>query len=251
MKKKGCFLALMVCVLAVFPALVLADTIDISYVAVDAGGQESLILGGTAMNGANGVQAMHTQNPVGPLASLITQNAWVYCYELGAYTDFPFNTYNVSALASVMDTGKAALISQLWAQHYDQTWQSSTPIYYGGNYGGFVGGQPADTLENQQALAMNFAIYEIYYDFTGTIASLDLANGVFKADSAGTNPTLAVSTAAGWLGSLVLPENYTGPSAQLLGLTNSNLQDLIVEVPEPATISILAIGALALLRRKK
>ncbi|MHB9070880.1 MAG: PEP-CTERM sorting domain-containing protein [Sedimentisphaerales bacterium] len=239
---------LLVCLLAVFPSFVLADTIDISYVAVDAGGEEWLTLGTTAMNGANGVQAMHTQNPVGPLASLITPNAWIYCYELGAYTDFPFNTYNVSTLASVMAPDKAALISQLWAQHYNSAWQSSTPIYIGGNYGDFVSGQPADTVENQQALAMDFAIYEISYDFDGTMASLDLANGTFKGVSS--NPSVAMSTAISWLSSLVLPANYTGPQAQLLGLTHSGLQDLIVEVPEPATMALLSLGGL-LLRRKK
>ena len=243
-------LTVVVCVLAGFWTGAIADTIQIAYVGVDAGGQESITLNGAAMSGANGVQAMQTKNPVGPLANLIAPNTWAYCYELGASTDFPFNTYSVSTLESIMDFGKASLISQLWAQHYDDTWQASTYIYYGGNQGGWVSGQPADTLENQQALAMNFAIYEIFYDFNGSMTSLDIANGIFKANSAGTNPTAAVSIASGWLSGLVSPGNYTGPKAQLLGLTSSNLQDIIVEVPEPLTLSLLGLGALAMRRKK-
>jgi hypothetical protein len=112
------------CVLTCLSGFTFADTIQLAYVAVDAGGQESLTLNGNAMSGANGVQAMHTQNASGQLASLIGANAWVYCYELGRNTDFPFTNYNVAPLASgfgadVMGADKAALISQLWAQHYN------------------------------------------------------------------------------------------------------------------------------------
>jgi len=241
------FFILIFCIFTIFSGFTFADTIELAYVGVDAGGQESISLNGTAMSGANGVMAMNTKNAVGLLAGLIsTPNAWAYCYELGAYTDFPHYTYTVQPLAQAMDSGKAALIAQLWAQHYQTAWQASTYIYRGGSYGGFAPGEPANTTENQQALAMNFAIYEIFYDFNGTLASLNLNANSFIAKTSGTNPVEAVNIAGQWLSSLLLPQDYTGPQAQLLALTNSSLQDVIVEVPEPATMILLALGSLAL-----
>lgn len=224
-----------------------ADMIDLAYVALEAGGNKNVNLNGTGYSGANGLMAVDTQNPVGPLANLINANTWAYCNDLGQHADFPFATYTVATLETDLGADKAGLISQLWAQNVDPAWMTDTYIYYGGNQGGWQAGQPANTAENQEALAMVLAIYEIRYDFTSSLGDLDLSAGAFKANS--TNPASALSIAQGWLSALVMPADYNGPTAQLLSLTNAKLQDMIVEVPEPASMALLALGSLLLRKR--
>lgn len=234
-------------------ATVISDTIQVAYKGVDAGGEEALRLDGSYLHGANGVQVMQTRNAVGSLAEKLPSTVWAYCTELGQYTDFPFNTYNVVDVNAEFGSVKGNLIRQLWAQHYDKTWETQTYIYYGGNQGGYTSGQPANTPENVKALAFQFALYEIRYDFDETsLSSLSLNAGRFQGDASGTNPSAAVSTAAAWLNSLLLPANYQGPLADLVALKNSSLQDLIVQVPEPTTLGLLALGGVMVtLRRKK
>jgi hypothetical protein len=225
-----------------------ADTIQIAYVGVDAGGYEGVILNGVSQNGPNGVQKFNTQNAVGSLAEQISPQVWGYCYELGQFTDSSYNTYNVVTVDSAMgSTVKADLMRQLWAQHYDDSWQADTFIYVSG----FVSGQPANTPENIAALAFDFAMYEINYDFNGTLSSLNLDADTFKANQGATNPAAAVDMARDWLAGLVMPENYSGPLANLLALSSCTKQDLIVEVPEPASVSLLLLGGLALVRRRR
>ncbi|HBG77222.1 MAG TPA: hypothetical protein DDW84_00020 [Phycisphaerales bacterium] len=233
-------------------AIACVQTIEMSYYAVEAGGQQQVSLNGSTYTGANGLMVMNTKNPIGELSQYIGNHIWAYCYEKDQYSSFSYATFNVKPLAEAINSDKAQLISQLWALHYDHAWQSDTYIYYGGNQGGFVAGQPANTLENQQALAMSFAIYEIIYDFAGSINSLNLSQGNLIANASGTNPSLAVSIAQTWLSNLILPCDYTGPMAQLVSISNGSLQDVITEIPEPATIAILSLGGLlAMWKRRK
>jgi hypothetical protein len=194
---------------------------------------------------------MNTRTPQGPLAKLIPGHIWTYCYELGQNTNFSYVTYKVLSLNTAMDPDRANLIRQFWAQHYDRTWETDTYIYRGGNQGTYPSGQPANTLENQKALAFSFAVYEIYYDFKETLASLSLNAGTFKGTTEGTNPSDAVRLAGDWLQGLKLPGEYTGRLANLLALKNDILQDVIVEVPEPATLIFLVLGGLAFIRRTR
>jgi hypothetical protein len=85
----------------------------------------------------------------------------------------------------------------------------------------------------------------------GLLDSLDLSKGSVIANASGTNPSSAVAIAQGWLSSLVLPCNYTGKMAQLVSLSNNNLQDVITEIPEPATIAVLTLGSLFAIRKRK
>lgn len=226
------------------------NTIEMAYYAVDAGGQESVVHNSYAYNGANGVMVMNTRNPIGPLSNLIGNHIWTYCYDVGTYSSFSYATFDVSMLQDAIGQDKGDLISQLWALHYNHAWQADTYIYYGGSYGGFVSGQPADTTENEQALAFSEAVYEIVYDYSGTISSLNLSSGSFTVNAGSTCPSSAVSIAQGWLNSLVLPSQYSGPKAELVSLADSSLQNVIVEIPEPATMAILSFAVFAYFRRE-
>jgi hypothetical protein len=249
--KRTNLLAGLLFVLTFLSAQAFGCTVEVAYVGLEAGGREGTNLNGEINSGANGLLALKTRNPVGSLAELIDEKSWGYCYELTQYAEFNYRTYNVARLESVTGSCKAELISQLWAQHYDKSWESESYIYYGGNQGGWDSGEPANTQENREALALSFAIYEIIYDFDGSLGSLDLAADCFKAREDRTDPDDSIAIAANWLNSLVLPCDYTGPLAELLSLRNNCNQDFIVEIPEPATICILGLASLMLVKKRK
>lgn len=222
-------------------------TVELSFVGIEAGGSQGNILNGSDESRVNGSMVLQTRNAEGELASLVGEMSWVYCYELTSWADYDYNVYNVGTLASSIGSDKAGLISQLWAQNYDEGWQSGSYIYEQG----WEDGEPADTAENCGALALSFSIYEIIYDYDGTLESLDLSANAYRADAENTNPAGSVAIAESWLNSLLLPENYSGPSAELLSLSNDGHQDFIMAVPEPITLGIMGFGALLLIHRRK
>jgi PEP-CTERM motif len=238
------------CLSALLCTSVFADLneIEMSYEGIDVGGKQGIILNGDNMTFGNGLLAIDTKNPDGKLAELLGERVWGYCYELEQYASYQYNTYQVASLQEAIATDKADLISQLWAQHYDHSWEQSTLI---NAY------DPDNTSENKNALAFSFAIYEIIYDYDGDLGDLDLAVGSLRSRISKTNPSEAVGIAELWLNGLVDPSVYTGPMAQLLSSSHGSRQDFIVEitgpvvVPEPATMTILALGSLALLRKRR
>ncbi|MCC7145989.1 MAG: PEP-CTERM sorting domain-containing protein [Phycisphaeraceae bacterium] len=232
-----------------------ADVIDLAYLYVEAGGTMSATYNGAyygqGYNWANGIQKMATQNPSGALASLISSPTWAVCSEITQDTTFSYTTYSVDLLQNTRGAAKSNMIRQLWGEHYDASWESSTPIYYGGSYGGFVSGQPAATAENQNALSLTYAVLEILYDFDGTLASLNLSSGLFTMSAGSDTVPPTVATVQGWLNSLVLPSQYSNPLPILVEMTSATQQNLITEIPEPASVSLLVLGGLALLGRKR
>lgn len=133
---------------------------------------------------------------------------------------------------------KAEYLSELWGRFFEPNW---------------VGSGPFTCRQNRNAEAFAAAIWEIIYeelpespaDWNVEVDSTfgRLGFKCFGADSA---------TANQWLHTL----DGTGPKADLRALVCDGKQDYITaiptsEMPEPATMALLGLGSLILLRKRR
>lgn len=138
----------------------------------------------------------------------------------------------VSYTGSTLGTTKSNYLRELWARYYDPAWVQSVP---GTHYG-------------REAAAFAAAVWEIVYEDVPTSS----ARWDVTADgTSGLGGFLAqnvdAATANRWLQSL---DGY-GPKADLRVFMNAGAQNYLVAVPEPATLALLGLGGLALIRRRR
>jgi hypothetical protein len=124
---------------------------------------------------------------------------------------------------SPMGTTKANYIRELWGRDFDASW---------------VSGQ-----NKQMAEAFNVAIFEILYE---TDLTWDVTSGAGFHVGADVEQAAIANT---WLNQLNGNTSYFANN--LVAMSTTSGQDYVVQTPEPATLSLLAIGAAALLRRRK
>ncbi len=223
-------------------------TADIVHTGYGASGQLNVWGGGlygTSVGG--GVYMLNKTNgtgegnywPNGPLGG--------FCIELSEWAPKKTSTYNVVALedsplptyflGSYIGPVKAEYLSELWGRFFNPSW---------------VGIGPFSLQQKRNAEAFAAAVWEIIYEDlpdspSGWNVTKDNTVGIrgFRCTNADT------TTANNWLHSL----DGTGPKVELRALVYDGKQDYITAIPtgipEPATICLLSLGALSLVRRKR
>lgn len=133
-------------------------------------------------------------------------------------------------LGGSMGQEKAALLAELWGRFYDSSWLTD------GSY---------TAAQNNAAEAFQLCVWEIICeDFGATLdISVDGTVGELGFMAANTDTLLANSMLAALDG--------TGPTAELVIVSNGCYQDFITEVPEPATFAILGFGFAVLAGRRR
>jgi hypothetical protein len=138
----------------------------------------------------------------------------------------------VSYTGGTLGTTKSNYLRELWARYYDPTWSRSG----------------AGTQYNNEAAAFAAAVWEIVYE---DVPSSSARWDVTADGTSGLGGFLALNvdsaTANRWLQSL----DGCGPKADLQVFTNAGAQNYLVAVPEPATLALLGLGGLALIRRRR
>jgi hypothetical protein len=210
--------------------------------------------GGTYYTGIYSWDAIPLNDPLhDPCGFLSAQiPGWGFCIEL---TQGPFNgVHNIIALedaplpaglyGSPMGPIKANYIRELWDKYADTNWPTNIAL------------DPTNT-QRKYAETFSACIWEIIYEPNTGAAAWDVT----------TNPTgqgfratgINATTANTWLDSLTgaAPSDDTMMHLVAISPQNGhNGQDYLVYLngpglPEPATICLLGLGALSLIRRKK
>ena len=121
-----------------------------------------------------------------------------------------------------MGMTKANYIRELWGRDFDPAW--------------------ATGANTQMAEAFNACIWEIIYE-TDPVWDVTSGTGFYATGIE------QAATANLWLSQLNGDTNYFANN--LVATSTPDGQDYVVQIPEPATLSLLAVGAAAFLRRRK
>jgi hypothetical protein len=177
---------------------------------------------GGGLNGLTGYTGIYSWTNAGSTGQGKYFNNWGFCIELtqspytGWYTmaDLEVSPQPV-AYGGPMGTLKANAIRELWGRYFDPAWTTGA--------------------NNQMAEAFEASLWEIIYETSPTWNVTSgpgfHATGIQQATTANT-----------WLNSL---NGNTAYFAKNLAVASSPLgQDFLTQIPEPATILLLAMGGL-------
>ncbi len=222
----------------------LLGTIDIVYDGAGAGGTAELWGGG--LEGAarrTGVYMLDKTGGTGDGALWENGSIGAFCMELSEVAPSCTKTYSVvlpedgqkptTFLGEKIGFEKGEYIREIWGRYFDESWFRNGPF----------------TLQqNSEAEAFAAAVWEIIYEDLPASPSMwdvrvDSTCGPLGFRATG----LDSDTANNMLHSL----DGTGPKADLRAFVYCGKQDYITEVPELATILLLGLSSLALLRGRR
>lgn len=173
-----------------------------------------------------GIYLLHKSGGTGDGALLPDGEVKSVCIDLMQNSTGGLQLYNVvmppeaPVPGTAMGAVRAALLEELWGRYFHTQAE----------------------LDAKKAEAFSAAVWEIVFESDPTF---DVTVGTgFRCSGLASG---MAALANGWLASL----DGTGPMADLRALTNETYQDYLVEVPEPATACLLALGGLAVLRRRR
>ncbi len=184
-----------------------------------------------------GVYMLDTIRVPGQAESLPSDPLAGFCIELNQGIPHTEREYDivlledayVPSLDEPVGPEKAAWISELFGRYYDPAW-NGTGVH--------------SEQHSAEAEAFAIAVWEIVYEEPSerwkVIFDAEEVPGRFGARRYQT------ALADTWLSSL----DGTGPMAELRALVNEDRQDYVVVIPEPASLVLLAAGAV-LLRRSR
>lgn len=169
---------------------------------------------------------------------------WGFCIELvqGPYNGWqdvvPLDEAPLPAqYGTPMQTVKANYIRELWGRHFDENWITNPT-----------------TTNKQLAEAFGVAVWEIVYEQNGSPATWNVSSGTgFRATG-----IEKAAIANSWLAELNGDSTYF--DWNLAATSTLSGQDYLIrlptalphpQVPEPATIALLGLGALSLIIRKR
>lgn len=234
MKMRNVWIKLVAAVFASGGLLAPADTIDIKFAGLGAHSNVKISIDSKTLYGGAGVCLFDKVGGEGEISSYWEDGSktfFGFCTDLHQYVSSSESTYTLIDVADGPDPGgpigeeKANFLKELWAEHFDISWVNS------GSY---------TPQQNYEAAAFGLLVWEIVYEDLG---DWDLSSGHFKVINASSS---VLDIANDWLGSL----DGQGPYANLVTFTSPIRQDMLTQIPEPATIGFILTGLVLFIRRK-